>query len=315
MRFICTVIAALIVTVSTAHAQPFAPKSMAYVLQADSFQKTKAKAVAALAASGRDVVVIDYSYTGDAADKWSPADVAAIRAGKPGRKVVAYMSIGEAEDYRFYWQNKWDANHDGKPDPGAPAWLDAANPDWPGNYKVRYWQAAWQTIIFGYLDQVLAQGFDGVYLDIVDGFEYYEYNPATKQWIYNRINPETKQTFRRDMADFVLRLAARARRVRPGFLVIPQNGSQLLRFPDFTAGVSAIGIEDLFTDGNAKQTASHYKPILSDLSFIKSAGKTVLLIEYGTTATARQTSIAGAQTNGLILLLTDRNLKTLGTVP
>jgi len=33
------------------------------------------------------------------------------------------MSVGEAEDYRWYWNPSWDANHDGKPDPGAPSWL------------------------------------------------------------------------------------------------------------------------------------------------------------------------------------------------
>lgn len=32
------------------------------------------------------------------------------------------MSIGEAEDYRFYWQNTWKNN---KPD-----WLLTENPQW-----------------------------------------------------------------------------------------------------------------------------------------------------------------------------------------
>ncbi len=31
------------------------------------------------------------------------------------------MSIGEAENYRWYWQNEWDADNDGQPDSGAPS--------------------------------------------------------------------------------------------------------------------------------------------------------------------------------------------------
>jgi len=58
--------------------------------------------------------------------------------------------------------------------------LDAENPDWEGNYKVKYWNTGWQSIIYGnenaYLTKVVDANFDGVYLDIIDAFEYYETN-------------------------------------------------------------------------------------------------------------------------------------------
>lgn len=80
------------------------------------------------------------------------------------------MSIGEAEDYRYYWKEEWASN--------PPSWLDAENPDWEGNFKVRYWDTAWQDIIFGsdssYMSKIINAGFDGVYLDIIDAYEYYE---------------------------------------------------------------------------------------------------------------------------------------------
>ena len=86
------------------------------------------------------------------------------------RLVIAYMSIGEAEDYRYYWQESWGRN--------PPSWLAEENPDWAGNYKVRYWEKEWQDIIFGsdgsYLGRIINAGFDGVYLDIIDAFEYFE---------------------------------------------------------------------------------------------------------------------------------------------
>ena len=80
------------------------------------------------------------------------------------------MSVGEAEDYRYYWQNNWSTN--------KPNWLDAENPNWPGNYKVKYWDKNWQNIIVGndqsYTKKILDANFDGVYLDIIDAFEYYQ---------------------------------------------------------------------------------------------------------------------------------------------
>jgi cysteinyl-tRNA synthetase len=52
------------------------------------------------------------------------------------------------------------------------------NRQWKGNYKGDYWDPDWQAIILGgenaYLDKILAAGFDGVYLDIIDAFEYFE---------------------------------------------------------------------------------------------------------------------------------------------
>jgi cysteinyl-tRNA synthetase, unknown class len=63
------------------------------------------------------------------------------KANGGSRLVIAYMSIGEAEDYRYYWQSAWKANN--------PEWLAAENTDWPGNYKVKYWENNWQKIIYG----------------------------------------------------------------------------------------------------------------------------------------------------------------------
>jgi cysteinyl-tRNA synthetase len=86
------------------------------------------------------------------------------------RLVISYMSIGEAENYRYYWQTSWNTN--------KPNWLDAENPNWAGNYKVKYWITEWQSIIYGndnsYLKKIVDTNFDGVYLDIIDAFEYYE---------------------------------------------------------------------------------------------------------------------------------------------
>ncbi len=93
-----------------------------------------------------------------------------IKANGARRLVICYMSIGEAEDYRYYWKSEWEKD--------PPAWLEKENPVWKGNYKVQYWDPEWQAIILGepesYLDKIINAGFDGVYLDIIEAFEYFE---------------------------------------------------------------------------------------------------------------------------------------------
>ena len=282
------------------------PVSYAYILQADSFAKTKSAAVAKLKESGRDWIVLDATFASDT--PWEQTDLDTIRSGKAGRKVVAYLSIGEAEDYRSYWQSDWVSN--GKRTAAAPAWLGIENPEWKGNYQVKYWNAEWQKLMLPAIDDAMARGFDGVYLDIVDGFQTYE--QGADGYLNDRINPDTKQTYRRDMVDWVKAIAARARAKNPTALVIPQNGSQLVADKDFVDAISAQGIEDLFTNGKKLQPASHTDEILGHLKTLALAKKPVLLIEYPKTHQGEALSKKLAEENGLVWLVTDRQLKTLG---
>lgn len=123
----------------------------------------------AIRATNYDLIIIDLFYDND---MLSPDEVESLKTKQNGgrRLVIAYMSIGEAEDYRYYWQSDWST--------APPSWLAEENPDWPGNYKVQYWNPQWQALIYGdstaYLDRIITAGFDGVYLDIIDAFEYFE---------------------------------------------------------------------------------------------------------------------------------------------
>ncbi|MCB0930992.1 MAG: endo alpha-1,4 polygalactosaminidase [Mycobacterium sp.] len=143
-------------------------RNFLYVLDPGRFQ-SQAGYLDALASTNYDVLIIDAFYDDQAL---TAAEVAALQTKANGgrRLVIAYMSIGEAEDYRYYWQAGWR--------PGSPSWLDSENPDWAGNYKVRYWEQGWQDIILSgpdaYLNRITAAGFDGVYLDLIDAFEYFE---------------------------------------------------------------------------------------------------------------------------------------------
>jgi len=277
------------------------PSSLTYVLQADSFAKPKAKAITNLAACDRDWIVIDAAYSGD--ERWTATDLNDIRKGKAGRKIISYLSIGEAENYRPYWDKSWDTN--------PPAFLLEENPNWEGNYRVKYWQANWQKLILADVDKITAVGFDGVYLDIVDGFEAFEQDGD--DFIDDRINPETKQSYRRDMVDWVKTVAARARKTNPVALVIPQNGLQLLEHADFLKVVDGAGAESVFTDEDKLQKSADTKYVLSFLKLLTAAQKPVFDVEYPTTSKLKTEVQNKAKKEGFVWLVTDLGLRTLGT--
>jgi cysteinyl-tRNA synthetase len=145
-----------------------AAKNFLYLLDPENYTN-KSAYLAALADTNYDLLIIDAFYKEEILTQ---SELTALKVKKNGSKrlVISYMSIGEAETYRYYWQNEWESSE--------PEWLEEENPDWEGNYKVKYWMQEWQSLIYGsdssYLDKILAAGFDGVYLDIIDAFEYFE---------------------------------------------------------------------------------------------------------------------------------------------
>ena len=145
-----------------------AARNFLYLLNPENYA-SKNEFIAALSATDYDLLIIDYFFEDE---EFTVSEINTLKLKNNGgrRLVVSYMSIGEAEDYRYYWHSDWE-NH-------PPSWLAGENPEWEGNYKVRYWKQEWKNIIYGsddsYLGRIVNKGFDGVYLDIIDAFEYFE---------------------------------------------------------------------------------------------------------------------------------------------
>ncbi len=143
-------------------------KNFLYLINGEKFS-SKTDFINAVKNTDYDLVISDLFQNEEQFDSF---EVAELKTKKNGGKrlTICYMSIGEAEDYRYYWNPKWKRN--------KPSWLSKENPSWNGNYKVKYWDKEWKSILFGnpnaYLDRIIAAGFDGVYLDIIDAFEYFE---------------------------------------------------------------------------------------------------------------------------------------------
>ncbi|MFN3532097.1 MAG: MJ1477/TM1410 family putative glycoside hydrolase [Candidatus Brocadia sp.] len=226
-----------------------------------------------------DLVIIDYSQDGSEENRFTADQITVLKKSPGGSKLVlAYMSIGEAENYRWYWNSTWDADNDGIPDEEAPSWLGPSNPDWPGNYKVKYWEPEWQSIIYGsstsYLDKIIETGFDGVYLDVVDAYEYW--GPGGESGL-------GRETAEQEMVDFVIAISEYARRKDPEFGIFPQNGVPLGVHKTYLDAVTGIGQEDIYYgyNGDGRKTPKNVtKELEGYLGIFHNAGKLVLTIDY-----------------------------------
>jgi cysteinyl-tRNA synthetase len=291
------VLAALLVVMSMlppAHSQqPRLPqvRSWAYQLQAiDPLQ---------IAQSPYDLVVVDYAL-----EKQShaamPREIVDIMRRKPDnsrRVVLAYLSIGEAENFRFYWRDAWLKQ--------PPDWLERENPVWPGNYAVKYWLSGWQALMLGspaaYLDQILDAGFDGVYLDGVDVFERLE------------VEHPSAMT---DMVDFIATIASYARARRKDFLVIPQNGERILNDPRTLEIVDGFAREDLIYNEQRNGMPNPVNDVdetVSRLKAVTSAGKPVLVVEYVTNRELAVSLLREIASFNFVGYIASRDLRGLGS--
>ncbi|MFV8357160.1 endo alpha-1,4 polygalactosaminidase [Flavobacterium sp. XS1P32] len=144
-------------------------KNFLYLINPTNFT-SKSEFITAVTSTNYDLLIMDLFFKDNTQFTSSEITQLKNKANGGKRLILSYMSIGEAENYRYYWQPRWNTY--------KPSWLDTENPNWAGNYKVKYWNTEWQNIIYGnnnsYLKKIIDSNFDGVYLDIIDAFEYYE---------------------------------------------------------------------------------------------------------------------------------------------
>ena len=208
-----------------------------------------------------DVVVMDAFFGGGA------PEVEKLRQMPQGRRRInlAYLSIGEAEVYRYYWQRCCTG---GK----RPAWIGPENKRWPGNFRVEYWDPEWKSIIYddeqSYLKRIIDLGFDGVYLDRID--VHAEFKGA-------------KADARARMVAFVRALSAKAKALKPGFLVVAQNAEELATDDSYLAAIDGIAKEDLLFGETADGKRNPPDNIAFSTEMLKraqSAGKHIMVVEY-----------------------------------
>jgi uncharacterized protein (TIGR01370 family) len=72
--------------------------------------------------------------------------------------IVSYIDVGEAAPF---WYPQLFANGT------VPSWFGNPNPGYKNLYTVQYWNPAWEPLIFGLIDDITANGYDGIFLDVL----------------------------------------------------------------------------------------------------------------------------------------------------
>jgi cysteinyl-tRNA synthetase, unknown class len=150
--------------------RPSEARNYLYLISTDGYQD-KESFLEAIRQTNYDMVIIDAFY----GEEWlTAAEVASlkIKANGASRIVIAYMNVGAAEKYRYYWQDDWKLHR--------PRWLKKEYDGYEDEIWVKFWKTEWQDIIYGkddsYTDHLLGAGFDGAYLDNVEAFYFLYYD-------------------------------------------------------------------------------------------------------------------------------------------
>jgi len=255
-----------------------------------------------IANSPYDLVVTDFA-TGDDRNEvpLTREQVGEMQKKPDGSKrlVIAYLSIGETENYRYYWKKEWDRQR--------PSWMGKENKEWKANYLAKYWEPEWQKIIYGspesYVDKVLAAGFDGFYFDRVDAYYFFGDNDEA----------------RGKMAKFVGELAKYARAKKPDVAIMVQNAEELLDRKEYVAAIDGIAKESLLYGVRGLDKPNTSDDVSETTHLLKKAneaGKSIFVVEYLQDKNNIQTAAKRINNElGWALYVGTRGLATLGKSP
>jgi cysteinyl-tRNA synthetase, unknown class len=255
-----------------------------------------------IANSPYDLVVTDFARGEDRKEiPLTKEEVSAMQKRPDGSKrlVIAYLSIGETENYRYYWKPEWDKKR--------PSWMGKENKEWKANYLAKYWDPEWQKIIYGspeaYVDRVLAAGFDGFYFDRVDAYYFFGDNEDSRS----------------KMANFVVKLANYARSKKPDVAIMVQNAEELLSRKDYVEAIDGIAKESLLYGIKGLDRPNPSDDVKEGTTFLTAAakqGKSIFVVEY--LQDKENIKDADKRINkdmGFALYVGTRGLATLGKTP
>ncbi len=175
-------------------------------------------------------------------------------------RFYGYISVGEAEEYRFYW-----------PIVSQKKMTLEPNPNWPGAHLVDIRSQEWQDILLNrVIPRILDKGYDGLFLDTID-----------VPIMLEETDPEKYADSVHSLVTFVRSLKQKY----PQAGIIPNNGLAVL--DQIAPLIDGIVVEDLYTRYDFRnkksiqtpQKETSYKEIFLD-RFLKEHSKPVLNILY-----------------------------------
>jgi cysteinyl-tRNA synthetase len=119
----------------------------------------------ALAATNYDALLVDPFWRGSS---MTLNDVKALKFKRLGsqRLFLAPLPVGYAGVDRFYWQKGWRV--------GLPDFIAAADPANSTRFFTSYWKDSWKQVLGNYVTGLCDLGIDGVILDGIDSYGYFE---------------------------------------------------------------------------------------------------------------------------------------------
>ena len=151
-----------------------------------------------------DLVILD-------PDNRSAREIRRLQAA--GAQSIAYVNLGEAETYRYFWDQVDDD------------WLLGPNPNWPNHYYVDARAEGWRRLLLDtVIPNIMDTGFDGLFFDMVDT-------------TLPGLHPETRPG--------MIQLMQEIRRAYPERLLLMNNG--LFLIDDVAPLIDALVVENVFT--------------------------------------------------------------------
>jgi polysaccharide biosynthesis protein PelA len=206
----------------------------------------------------KDTFPSSFSYNYDLyiLDRNSHPDLNAIK--KHGGKSVGYVSFGEV--------NKHEAHY--KETKMRKLIVDK-NPSWPDAMRVQIGHKKWHDIILNkVIPEIVAKGFDGIFIDTIDTAQYLENDKKLSGSISGAIS-----------------LIKKIRKKYPKLILVMNNGLFLL--DHIGKHIDALVVEDVYTSYNFKKnkyqlakSAWTKNRIIPLISFNTKFKKPVLPLEY-----------------------------------
>lgn len=227
----------------------------------------------AVRSSPAEAAVIDLARDGSTG-YWTAAEIGALAP----KTVYSYFSIGSIENYR--------------PEAAEVKGLELNQwGDWPDEHFVKYWDAAWwDRVVRPRVDQAIASGFTGAYLDVPNAYEEID---------LSLVPGETRESLGRKMTELIVEISEYAKGKKPGFRILPQNSPELRAYPGYVDAVDGLGIEELFYLATDEKCAEDFcAENLDHVRALKAAGKIILAVDYADDAANRADACAKTRAEG-----------------
>ncbi|MGC9061680.1 endo alpha-1,4 polygalactosaminidase [Calditerrivibrio sp.] len=204
------------------------------------------------------------------------------------KKFIAYLSVGEVENYRKYY-NKIDKK-----------WILGVNKNW-NTEIVDVRNENYQNFLLDIIDNISKEGFSGIFLDTLDSYQFLK----TK----NNID------FEKSLSSFIKKI----RKKYPNLLIIANRGFEFID-ENFKGVIDAVVAEGLFTDYDftnkkyTKQTKEGTEWLKNRLNQIKSYGIEVIVIDYAEKNNRESKRVIAKKIleSGFIPFVSDINLESFG---